>query len=615
MKKKNGFISTTIIYSFFLVFILIMIAILMSYANKAFLKDKIADNITDPGDNKEEDGYLNCNKGVDKLSDCLFLAEAREASELSSMVSGSNWWNKFDETNVTNNDKLFRQYYINMGLKPSAWLVTPKEGNPDNFDISDKVREIKYKIYVKTSSYFNKTLDLSSYGKTSIDLKLGEPSIFEEGMYRAVDDYYESSGEYTYYYRGAEDDNYVLFDDKLWQIIRINGDGSIRLIYQGDKLVNNTNTIENVKDNVKEKSYINVDGNSDLDTNDARHFNYNKMGELKCDSYVMAMKANAKYIEKFCEIDRLKNGILDKIETGFCSLSEENRKKALNKINSCGNQEYNGAVSLWNVGFMRNPSPLVMTEDKLDNKVNSDLLNILKAWYDSNLIELESYLSQNTLFCGNKDVATSSGVLTGIDYLEKNHCYCEKSSIQTQPKYNLLEHDPSLFATWTCTGVNYGTCHVNNYDHEGGLQINYYTLSSQKILRNELLDFKCGSGNNSKFSAGISDSSTTKIDVPVGLINTIELIMAGSAYNEENNTMFLSTSFPYWTADLAFGNNNNGLNDTFYFIMNGNNVYILNDYKKSSVAYIKPVINLESDVIYDGGKGTIDDPYTIKKGS
>ena len=34
----------------------------------------------------------------------------------------------------------------------------------------------------------------------------------------------------TYYYRGAVDTNYVSFADKLWRIVRINGDGSIRLV-------------------------------------------------------------------------------------------------------------------------------------------------------------------------------------------------------------------------------------------------------------------------------------------------------------------------------------------------------------------------------------------------
>lgn len=49
-----------------------------------------------------------------------------------------------------------------------------------------------------------------------------------DGMYSAEDD----SGT-TYYYRGAVDNNYVLFAGFYWRIIRISGDNSIKLIYQG----------------------------------------------------------------------------------------------------------------------------------------------------------------------------------------------------------------------------------------------------------------------------------------------------------------------------------------------------------------------------------------------
>ena len=54
------------------------------------------------------------------------------------------------------------------------------------------------------------------------------------GMYAAEDDYGTS-----YYYRGAVNDNWVQFgtnssgQDLYWRIIRINGDGTIRLIYNG----------------------------------------------------------------------------------------------------------------------------------------------------------------------------------------------------------------------------------------------------------------------------------------------------------------------------------------------------------------------------------------------
>ena len=50
--------------------------------------------------------------------------------------------------------------------------------------------------------------------------------------------YYTSTntedGKTTYYFRGAVENNYVYFAGYYWRIIRINEDGSIRLIYQGE---------------------------------------------------------------------------------------------------------------------------------------------------------------------------------------------------------------------------------------------------------------------------------------------------------------------------------------------------------------------------------------------
>ncbi len=48
------------------------------------------------------------------------------------------------------------------------------------------------------------------------------------GLYSLADDYGTS-----YYYRGAVTDNYVKFANKYWRIIRVNGDGSLRMIYDG----------------------------------------------------------------------------------------------------------------------------------------------------------------------------------------------------------------------------------------------------------------------------------------------------------------------------------------------------------------------------------------------
>ena len=51
----------------------------------------------------------------------------------------------------------------------------------------------------------------------------------DKGLYIAQDDYGDS-----YYYRGSVNNNYVSFAGYYWRIIRINGDGSIRLLYAGE---------------------------------------------------------------------------------------------------------------------------------------------------------------------------------------------------------------------------------------------------------------------------------------------------------------------------------------------------------------------------------------------
>ena len=50
----------------------------------------------------------------------------------------------------------------------------------------------------------------------------------DKGLYQATDDYGT-----TYYYRGNVKNNNIYFAGFYWQVVRINGDGSIRLIYNG----------------------------------------------------------------------------------------------------------------------------------------------------------------------------------------------------------------------------------------------------------------------------------------------------------------------------------------------------------------------------------------------
>ena len=69
-----------------------------------------------------------------------------------------------------------------------------------------------------------------------------------KGIYKAEDDFGTS-----YYFRGAVENNYVKFANFYWRIVRINGDGSIRMIYAG------TN------------AYANGDGNQDSSIGDSKY--------------------------------------------------------------------------------------------------------------------------------------------------------------------------------------------------------------------------------------------------------------------------------------------------------------------------------------------------------
>ena len=80
----------------------------------------------------------------------------------------------------------------------------------------------------------------------------------DEGMYAAEDD----NGT-TYYYRGAVNDNWFEFGTNssgqplYWRIIRINGDGSIRLIYNGTSTATTGNTTMIETDQAFNTSYNN----------------------------------------------------------------------------------------------------------------------------------------------------------------------------------------------------------------------------------------------------------------------------------------------------------------------------------------------------------------------
>ena len=74
-------------------------------------------------------------------------------------------------------------------------------------------------------TYATNVYNLSCITLTETELETDKS---DKGLYQAADDYGT-----TYYYRGNVKNNIVSFAGFYWQIVRINGDGSIRLMYDG----------------------------------------------------------------------------------------------------------------------------------------------------------------------------------------------------------------------------------------------------------------------------------------------------------------------------------------------------------------------------------------------
>ena len=123
-----------------------------------------------------------------------------------------------------------------------------------------------------------------------------EPSAKDEAVLAATKDDYGTS----YYFRGNVKDNYVIFANKCWRIVRITGNGAVKLVLHNDNTTGAENPCASVNndsagafakyDGTTYKTYFNyldTVGNSMTDYNSAIGFMY---GTFNGDTFASAQK-------------------------------------------------------------------------------------------------------------------------------------------------------------------------------------------------------------------------------------------------------------------------------------------------------------------------------------
>lgn len=188
--NRKGFISTAALYSFFLVFCMLLILIMTTYTNN-------------------------------------------RVNYKSVKIDAKKW--------AYDNSSLKNRYFS----PPDNPIIIPSDGpsNPDNPSPSPEpgkpdtpVFSIEgYKTILINNGGGNTTYDSAiTYIKGKPTPTFSKVATTNEGMFAAND----SQGT-SYYFRGAVNNNWIKYGkdssnkDIYWRIIRINGDNSIRMIYSG----------------------------------------------------------------------------------------------------------------------------------------------------------------------------------------------------------------------------------------------------------------------------------------------------------------------------------------------------------------------------------------------
>ena len=125
----------------------------------------------------------------------------------------------------------------------------------------------------------------------------------ESGLYKSTA---TNTGEPTYYFRGNVENNYVSFASQTWRIVRINEDGTVRIVMQ-DGINNNTNyqfnsnynnytymyySNSNAKTTLENWYQMNIGSKADLAKNVASGNYYCEQAKVKYSSDYTSENAN-----------------------------------------------------------------------------------------------------------------------------------------------------------------------------------------------------------------------------------------------------------------------------------------------------------------------------------
>lgn len=209
---------------------------------------------------------IKCDEVTSSLNSDSYLMAIFSEKKISNSESVIKLSNEkiIDPTTIdfNNNEKYyFASESIYYHLSDNKLYLTYSSDGATIYEIQSATKENIKKVWN------NKEYDAIKYNLKvkAISLIESEEDTSEKGLYGSTDDFGS-----TYYYRGNVNNNNVYFAGFYWKIVRINGDGSIRIIYNGDEKNSNTKSIDTgvYNDYRNSPAYVGYMYGSKIDTRD-----------------------------------------------------------------------------------------------------------------------------------------------------------------------------------------------------------------------------------------------------------------------------------------------------------------------------------------------------------
>jgi len=372
------------------------------------------------------------------------------------------------------------------------------------------------------------------------------------GIYKTIDE----QGD-TYFYRGNVNNNYVLYAGYVWRIVRINGSGSIKLIYSGESTssTGNDTAIEQGAYSVyyREPTFLGykygknfVFAESEVATeyksfDDEKTICFSKGYTKTDDGYLM--------LDFSSESNYLCTVLADDYDNVIQNYPYTVERELINEKSLILHQllEYKGERTVISKYHSYRSKDYQST---LSNEIDSNIKLVVDSWYEQNILNkndsfgqsLSNYLVDE-VFCNDR------GLYDGTGY-----------KIETDTKYS---------------------------------SYNRMKLSTPSLMCNQ---------NEDEFSV-----TNGNLNYPIGLLTADEAMFAGGKLNTSNTDFYLYTGANFWTM-TPFVFRSYYLYGYMGLISYEGAIYGMN---YTAIAGIRPVINLKESIKVVSGNGTANYPYEI----